>query len=160
MFGRRLAAGKPVKRLKIGFESGPSSPFAGVLRGDLIRTGVPKTFDPTGPWIARGGEDTASFSLPPGRRFHLLFEHVGEPRFELEASASAGTAARRLAIDLDTLALPAGFRWTGEAWQPAPPGAVPGVTLDWHLGAGIEGAAPFEQDAELRRQLEALGYLQ
>ncbi len=94
----------------------------------------------------------------------LLFERVGEPRFELDATPPEGTTvglAHRLTIDLETLTLPVTFRWIGAEWSKGDdpsPGAA-SVSLEWHRGAGIEEAPPFEQDPELRRQLEALGYL-
>ncbi len=150
--------GERLEGLSIRFESAPGSPFSGTLRGDLVRAGVPKSLDLGGPWLQRAGDAAASFSVPPGQRFHLLFEHVGEPRFELEAAGAEGGEAR-LAIDLEQITLPATFRWTGSAWRSEAAGAVPGVTIEWRRSAGLEGTAPFESDPELRRQLEALGYL-
>ncbi len=139
-------------------------PFAGTIRGDLIRAGVPKSTGAPGLWLTRVADDAASFSVPSSQRLQLLFERVGELGFTLEATPPEGAVAgpaHRLTIDLEALTLPATHQWTGSQWQTAagasPPAA--GVTLEWHRGAGLEGAAPLELSPELRRQLEALGYL-
>ncbi len=137
------------------------SPFAGTIRGALIGAGVPKSTGAPGLWLRRIADDAASFSVPPGQRFELLFEHVDEPRFELEATPPGGGPAHRQEVDLDAMTLPVTFQWTGSGWQIAAGASPPatGVTLEWHRGAELGGAPPFEQDPELRRQLEALGYL-
>ena len=124
---------------------------------------MPKSHQGSEPCLKRAG-DAAELSIAPGQRCGLLFEHVGEPVFELEASgvASGAGPASRVAVDLERLAFPASFRWTGSRWvggsSPSRRGGV-SVTLEWHLGAGLAGTAPVEQDPQLRRQLEALGYL-
>ncbi len=100
------------------------------------------------------------------RRFHLLFEGIGEPRLELEAAPAAGASAGealRQAIDLEAVTLPATFLWTGSGWQAetaeAPRVAGATVRIEWYRTAGLEGAVPFDRDPDLRLQLQALGYL-
>ncbi len=146
--------------LSMRFANGSPRPFVGRIHGDLIRAGVPKSTDMQGPWLKRDG-DAAELSVPPGRRFHLLFEQVGEPRLRLEAASGTGDAAQ-VEIDLDAVELPVTFRWVGSRWvEEAVGGSDTGtsITLEWRLRSGIEGGVPFEQNPELRRQLEALGYL-
>ncbi len=148
--------------LRVRVDNGLASPFAGTLQGDLIRAGVPKSFGSSAP-LTRVAETVATLSVASGQRLELLFERVGEPRFELEVtSAGDEVAGEPLAIDLETMALPATFRWTGTGWQTDAGRSSPAVavTLEWHRAAGIGGMVPFEQDPQLRRQLEALGYLE
>jgi len=147
--------------LRLEFHNPGSTPFAGTLRGDLVRLGSPKSTDLDGPWVTRVDPDTAGFEVPPGGRFHLLFEHLGEPRFELEAAAAGGGA--RVVIDVEAADLPATWRWTGSAWEVErgeTPATAAGVTVGWIRAAAAGEAVPYEEDPELRRQLEALGYLQ
>ncbi len=149
--------------LRLSVDNALQSPFIATLRGDLVRSGVPKTIDPP-VLLTRVAESAASFSLPPERHLQLLFERVGEPRFELVVAPfgdEPGVEDRRLAIDLETVALPASFLWSGSSWRvvgEAPSSAVT-VTVEWHRVDQPEGAVPFEQDPELRQQLETLGYL-
>lgn len=155
LFEDRLAG------LELRLENRLPETFAGTLRGDLVEIGVPRSSDPEGGLLDRVGNDAASFEVAPNGQIHLLFEHLGEPRFELEAVPGGGTAGR-LHIDLEALSLPVTFRWTGSSWLP---GLVEGaaaatLTLRWRHGAGLGEAPPFTRDPELRRQLEALGYLQ
>ena len=144
--------------LRLRFENRTSGPFDGSIRGELIRAGVPKSID--APALTRTGDAVADFSIAPGRRFDVLFEEVGEPRFELAAFRGEADG-QVVTIDLETMTLPLVLRWTGSRWVTGPgAGDDARVTLEWHLRSGLEDAVPFEQDPELRRQLEALGYLQ
>ena len=61
------------------------------------------------------------------------------------------------------MTLPSSFEWDGSRWvgrseSDAEAESV-SLTIGWHLQPGVEGDVPFEQDPELKRQLEALGYL-
>jgi len=146
--------------LELRIDSRRPEPFTGTLRGDLVDVGVPRVIAGESAWLTRLGADTAEFSVPPGRQLRLLFEHVGEPRFELRAAPGRGGAGR-LAVDLDTVSLPAGYRWTGAAWatDPGDEVAAVSVNLGWRHGGGLDDVPPAARDPELRRQLQALGYL-
>ncbi len=146
--------------LRLEFQNPGAASFAGILRGDLVRLGSPKSTDLEGPWFTRVDRNTAGFEVPPGKRFHLLFEHLGEPRFELEA---AGDSDGRVAIDVETAELPATWRWTGSAWvveRSETSRTAAGVTVAWIHSVAADEAVPYEEDPGLRQQLEALGYLQ
>lgn len=160
---RRLLAER-LAGLRLRIDNRLPSPFTGNLRGELIRAGVPKSTGVPGLWLTRTSDAVAGFTIPPGQHLELLFERIEKRRFELEATSPEDAAAgpvSRLAIDLETLNLPASFEWTDSGWSGGTGSSLIGasVSLEWHLGAGLGGASPFEQDPELRRQLETLGYL-
>lgn len=148
--------------LRMRFENATSVPLVGTLRGDLIRVGSPKSLDLSGAWLSRTGDDSARFSLPPGEQFDLLFERIGDPRFDVLAP-SAASSDGVLVVDFETATLPSTVRWTGSRWE-LENGIVPligaaGIVLEQHHGGAIEDSAPLELDPQLRSQLEALGYL-
>ncbi|MEE8523932.1 MAG: sulfatase [Thermoanaerobaculia bacterium] len=157
-FARRVLE-KRLAGLRIRIQNDLAIPFSGRIRADPAAVATLKSTDLDSSWMTRVDDGAAELTVPPGRGFHLLFERLGSPWLEIEAIPPASSGAGSV-LDLEPASLPAAFRWTGSAWEPDSGQVGALVLVDWHLEAHIERTAPFEEDPELRLQLEALGYLQ
>jgi len=105
--------------------------------------------------------------LAPGGELPLVVERVERPSVELSGNFMCGAAEERIPfafgfeIGSDTrprTAVLEGDRVVVGEGRPAP-GTV-SVSMSWTGDPGILGISPAETDAELRRQLQALGYIE
>lgn len=116
------------------------------------------------PWVSwvRAGE--ARIEAPPGAGYTLLFEKVMDRELRLFGEITVGGASIPLEWQVDVRELGDG-RWLafdGRRWREVatpPPPAAPSFRLSWRGPATVRGASPAADDAALREQLRALGYI-
>ncbi|MEE4272861.1 MAG: sulfatase [Thermoanaerobaculales bacterium] len=135
-------------------------------RGVAIGGNTVKTTDPASRCKLAGG-DRLRCRIEPGEQVALLVERVlrtdlvidgaflreGDTqaqRFEMGFDIAGGDRSRSVVLDPGRGAVVDGDPATGDA----------AVTVSWAGGLSILGLDPAESDAELRQQLEALGYIQ
>jgi hypothetical protein len=107
----------------------------------------------------------ARFTVPPGAGYHLIIEEPGERWLEVRIESPGPPATERIELsDVDEATRPLRLtpgpdgRWA-RATGPAPTRARPTILI-WRVGRPGEAAEPPEEiDPELRKRLEALGYL-
>ncbi len=133
----------------------------GVLRADKLFAQRVKTLQPGCGCLRYGPRKEARFTVASDEVQDLLLEDVGrELRFTLESDLRGGLAAE-ITVDLDQLQGVAQIIANGAGWElrfgDSP--TLHGVSVWWHgpsPGATRDGLVV---DEDLRRQLEALGYV-
>ncbi|MEM9598183.1 MAG: sulfatase [Acidobacteriota bacterium] len=154
--------------LQLRFHTG-SAPFPVTLRGPAIRRSSLKSVDLGGPWIRWAERRRVDLEIPAGASFRLSVVAVrgGASPFSIEAIGGDGDL-RAFPLEPERLAelrdRPLWLSWDGEDWIPsdAPPAnatAFRGLEIWWPGVSADSSDAPEARDDELRRQLEALGYL-
>jgi len=144
--------------LRVALANPTAGPLQGSLRGSALH--VSRLRSPRLPVGAVTWETqrTLALRLPAGESVDLLLENPPgrDVRLELEPDLS-------LTLDLDDLRDPVGRWLVGGSWtakQP-PSGAAPAahVAVSWNRRA-VRIGDPGAEDAELREQLRALGYIE
>ncbi|MEE8525939.1 MAG: sulfatase [Thermoanaerobaculia bacterium] len=131
--------------------------------GPVISQHAVKSIDLACDCVTRSGIGELSVTVPPATRFELVLEHWDGDRLEIAAkldTGSGGSVAFRSEVRLDDLEQPVAWAWSGSSWTAAEPGAGLSTGLEISLrGIRATGRSPIDRDAELRRSLRALGYL-
>jgi arylsulfatase A-like enzyme len=161
--GRAFLATVPGLRLR--FDNPGPELLTGTIEGPPVGTAKLKSFDLPGPVIEYGGPAVARFTVPPGAGYHLIIEDPGERWLEVRIESPGPPATERIELsDVDEATRPLRLtpgpdgRWA-RATGPAPTRARPTILI-WRVGRPGEAAEPPEEiDPELRKRLEALGYL-
>ncbi len=142
----------------------------GTLRGDLegpmVRSVGTKSLDGAARFLIWGEIGKASFELPAGESFTLQFEKVFGPRLRLSGELDLGD--RQIPYDhrLEAPEPPrsATLAFEGRTWDVdrhadrAP--VKTGFEIRWNGAGAVVSESPSTADPALRRQLEALGYVQ
>lgn len=150
--------------LRLDLVHGGSGTLRGELEGAMIRPVGTKSVDLDCPCVEWREMGRAAFEMPPGSRFTLHFEKIFGQRLRLRGALESASGRRRFdhTFQADQLAGAATLWFDGEQWRsggdPVPEGGT-GFHLRWQGEPLEHGEAPSTQDSELRRQLEALGYL-
>lgn len=143
--------------------------LVGQIEGPMVRPVATKSIDLACHCLTWEEMGKASFRLAAGQSFTLQFEKVFGPRLEIRGYLQDGPQRHKLSHTFDADDLPRNglLRWSRDGrWQaeddaeasPADDG-MPYVRMFW-LGPRRQAAdSPSLSDPELRRQLEALGYL-
>ncbi|MEM1206429.1 MAG: sulfatase [Acidobacteriota bacterium] len=151
------------KGLRIDFRNGTDANVGGVLFGSFLKKNSVKTPDVKTPVLWKPGR--IHFTIPAGQRYSLFVQDIVSDSVDLRLSTWSGSPAGHT-FDLDDLAAtPQGFAWSSDAFTPAPLAANgnlegdTGLVFHWSGNRDVETADPSEEDVELRRRLEALGYI-
>lgn len=146
---------------------GPGT-LVGQLKGPMIRPVGTKSIDLTCHCLTWDTMGQATFQLAAGDTFTLQFEKVFGPKLEITGYFDDGSQRRKLHHTFDADRLPtAGFvHWQDGKWQvqdadsgPVATDSGPSLHLYWQGARRQAADSPSLSDPELRRQLEALGYL-
>jgi len=140
-------------------------PVSGRLRGPVFDVAAVKSPDPAAHFTRRGSR--LDFELAPGEEVTLTIRNVADDPIEIGGWLRGAGEARRIPfeITLDRRELAAGPRTVAcrdagcELLGQRDPRAAVGFHLSWVGELREEGSAPAEEDADLRRRLQALGYL-
>ncbi|MEM1205597.1 MAG: sulfatase [Acidobacteriota bacterium] len=142
------------------------APLTARLAGASIRKSALKSVDMGGPWVRWSDKASIEVEVPPGEDFVLKILSLGGGRSPFWIEEGGG---RPFSLDpervVDLVEEPLWVDWNGGSWAPVdgPPTAEEGfVGMEIRrLGIADQGGAlaPEDTNDELRRQLEALGYL-
>lgn len=143
--------------------------LVGHLEGPMVRPVGTKSIDLICPCLTWDEMGRAQFRVPAGQSFTLQFEKVFAPQLEIRGYWQDGAQRHRIDHTFNTDALPEGglLRWSDDGrWQtenateaPRIDGDRPYFRMFWRGPRRQAAESPSLSDPELRRQLEALGYL-
>jgi hypothetical protein len=131
------------------------------VRGSLLHTNRVKLVDPGSPPLAYGPGTGFRFAVQPGQELIVSLEELGS-HLELMIGADAPTAPEfSVAFDLKELEGVRRIARDGGGWrvETVDTPTEDGISLWWHLRSPGFGDDPAALDEALRRQLEALGYV-
>ncbi len=143
--------------------------LVGHIEGPMVRPVGTKSIDLACQCLTWDAMGKAQFRVPPGQSFTLQFEKVFAPQLKIRGYWQDGARRHKINHTFDADALPRGglLRWDADGrWRveedTEPSGLdddLPYVRMFWRGPRRQAGASPSLSDPELRRQLEALGYL-
>jgi len=158
----RQVIGEQFPGLRLRLANGGDDPLVATLKGSVIHTSNLKSMDRSGAEVSWLDSSAMQIDLPAGARMEILFEDVKLGSYPLQITLRSGGAGEsRHAVEVN------GLEWWGiegqdGTWQLLDHGGqwpITGSFLRWHGRRSEASAAPEESNEELRRRLEALGYL-
>lgn len=150
--------------LRLRLQNSGTGRLNGSIRGPMVRPVGTKSHDLDCDCLQWVEMEHATFDLPPGKAFTLHFEKVFGRHLRLEGVLERGgeSFAFDETFDVRNLGESHALAFDGSRWRfAAEPtdGLETGFVVRWNGGVQEHGASPAESDPELRKQLEALGYL-
>lgn len=153
--------------LRLHFTHQGPGVLSGELRGEkMIQTANLKTATAACQCLETEGNGSARFNLEPGEQFMVWIEDVGAGLLEVEMSimhpgAEVPDGFLKHSVAIESIEESLHLAWENGSWEtfegPSAP-IVSGIRLSWH-DRYRTGGGPIAIDAELRSQLEALGYV-
>lgn len=139
--------------------------LVGQLKGPMVRPVATKSIDLDCQCLSWKEMGHATFRLSAGHSFTLQFEKVFGSRLEVSGHLQDGSLRDPFGhtFDADHLPKDGVLQWsTDRHWHTSDDGnddSVPFLRLFWQGERRLAEESPSSSDPELRRQLEALGYL-
>lgn len=153
--------------VRVRFSNAGSSPIEGTLHGEGITHSI-KAVDLPCRCIHWVDKDTARFQVPPATAFTVSIENLQSPMLQVDL-LSTGDGRQppfqdRFSFAIDALEEPARLAFDGSRWRQVEASAggdfPTAIRIWWQGESGIHSPQPVEMDPELRKELQALGYLQ
>lgn len=151
--------------VRVRLSNAGTTTLSGRLRGSIVRKDGVTSPDLSCRCLRWLGANQLAFEVPAGASYTLHLEHAGSDSLAIEGDLAPGgpRAALRRVVDLSNLDRPLELAFDGNAWVGGAPGAgarPAAVRVRvWRQGEARSGGAVPVEDAALREQLRALGYL-
>jgi len=150
--------------LRILFRNNENHEYQGLIEGSIVKPSSVKTHTMGCDCAAWAPPEGIRFSISAKEEFSLIVEEVQPAEITIRIDASGLRVESGFEGTLDLADLGKGRVWSvefdGRAWTSAGSREIDtGIVIEWKGAAPMSGSSPTQRDENLRRQLEALGYV-